>query len=151
VGVGTEKREREGMPDQVGYVSTGQAAKMLGCHENTIRNKIERGEIPAEDVGQGRKVYRIPLSHLTQCSGTISPHVVAFWRDQFRLSVKDFIEDFQEMLELSRQLGQERGHREVLEHHIRYLEDELASSRMQLRLLQDVVNIPTSDTLSPLR
>lgn len=48
------------------FVSTKEAARALGVHPNTIRNKIKSGEIPAREVLRGnKKTYVVPESYLT--------------------------------------------------------------------------------------
>ena len=128
------------MASKVGFVSVEEAAQMLGLHRNTVRKRIERGQIPASTVRHaGRSVYRVPLAWLVQPEAgphTVAPQTVRFWREQMREVVQESLENFRKDLELAEQLGRERQRRLEAEAQVEALEDELAVARLELEQLR---------------
>ena len=50
---------------QKGYVTVGEAAKLLGVHRNTVHHRIKAGRITAHKVVDGeREIYRVELDSL---------------------------------------------------------------------------------------
>lgn len=62
------ERISETFPNSMGVLTTQQVATFLGCDVKTVLRNIQRryNPLPARDIGNGRKVYRIAITELAR-------------------------------------------------------------------------------------
>ena len=109
-----------------------QAAVLLGCHPNTVRNRIKAGTIQAGKVQtENGETYLIPRSELSQAPPTNSlvgpsqsqpvPNLLPDVREAMRAMLEPFVEELGTVRE---ELGRERERRERAEERAANLEAE---------------------------
>lgn len=65
------ERVAELFPDKCGaMLSTEQVAAVLGCNVKTVVSNINKryNPLPAKNIGQGRKIYRVAITDLARWS-----------------------------------------------------------------------------------
>ena len=62
------ERISETFPNSMGVLTTQQVATFLDCDVKTVLRNIQRryNPLPARDIGNGRKVYRIAITELAR-------------------------------------------------------------------------------------
>lgn len=114
-----------------------QAAALLGCHPNTVRNRIKSGVYQADKVQtENGETYLIPRSELSQASLTNSlvgpsqsqpvPNPLPDVREAMRAMLEPFVEELGAVRE---ELGRERERRERAEERAATFEAELQALR----------------------
>ncbi len=110
-----------------------QAAALLNCHPNTVRNRIKAGKYEADRIQtEHGETYLIPRSELSKASTTNSlvgptqPHPVPTPLPDVREAMRAMLEPFVEELGAVREeLGREKERREQAERRIEELERQL--------------------------
>jgi excisionase family DNA binding protein len=133
------------------YVSVGEAAKLLGVHRNTVRNRIKDGRISAHKVIEGeREVYRVDAESLGIGRTSADVHNKVAQRTT---SGSDIIESLwsrletivheynREMGDLRERLGEERVRRE----HAEQERDRLAAELEALREARESPETPEEE------
>jgi len=121
------------------YITVGEAAKLLGVHRNTVRNRIKDGRIKAHKVIEGeREIYRIAANSLEDVRTSTDVHNKVAQRttsggDVVQMLVHridQLMQDYnQQVGNLREQLGEERGRRMRAEEEAERLREELQAQR----------------------
>jgi excisionase family DNA binding protein len=117
------------------YITVGEAARLLGVHRNTVRNRIKDGRIIAHKVLEGeREVYRIDADSLGIERTSAGVHNKVAQRttsggDVVQLLMHRINTAMQEVGDLREQLGEERGRRLRVEEENEQLRQELEALR----------------------
>jgi excisionase family DNA binding protein len=128
----------EGAQEKV-YLTVGEAAKLLGVHRNTVRNRIKRGRIRAHKVLEGdQEIYRIESDSLGDVRTSADVHTMGAQRTTDGLQLVEVLmhridqvvqEYGRELGEVREQLGVERTRREQAEEEAERLRSELEAER----------------------
>jgi len=112
-----------------------QAATLLNCHPNTVRNRIKSGAYKAEKVITERgETYMIPRSELSDSTTNRLPSAsqsqsLPDVREGIRAVLEPFVRELGDVRE---ELGRERERREAAERRNGDLECELREAREAL-------------------
>lgn len=62
------RKIEERFPNSMGMLTTEQVAEFLDCNVKTVLNNINRrtNALPARNIGNGRTVWRIPITGLAR-------------------------------------------------------------------------------------
>lgn len=62
------RKIEERFPNSMGMLTTEQVAEFLNCNVKTVLNNINRriNALPARNIGNGRTVWRIPITGLAR-------------------------------------------------------------------------------------
>jgi excisionase family DNA binding protein len=121
------------------YLTVGEAAKLLGVHRNTVRNRIKAGRIRAHKVLEDeQEIYRIERDSLDDVRTsahvrTMNAHRAIEGSELVEVLVHRLEEIVQgygrELGEVREQLSTERAKREQAEKEARRLREELEAER----------------------
>ena len=121
------------------YITVGEAAKLLGVHRNTVRNRIKDGRIKAHKVIEGeREIYRIDANSLDVGRTSADVHNKVAQRTTSGGDVVQMLVHridslmqvyAQQMGDIREQLGEERGRRMRAEEEAERLREELQAQR----------------------
>jgi excisionase family DNA binding protein len=127
-----------------------QAATLLNCHPNTVRNRIKSGAYKAEKVITERgETYMIPRSELSDSTTNRLPSAsqsqsLPDVREGIRAVLEPFVRELGDVRE---ELGRERERREQAERRAEDLERELREARDALEASESPgpTDTPTPD------
>jgi excisionase family DNA binding protein len=121
------------------YITVGEAAKLLGVHRNTVRNRIKSGRINAHKVLDGdQEIYRIDRDSLGDVRTSADVHTMGAQRTTESRELAELIshrlEDIvrgygRELGDVREQLGSERAKREQVENENQELRAQLEAER----------------------
>ena len=107
------------------YLTVGEAAKLLGVHRNTVRNRIKAGRIKAHKVLEGdQEIYRIERDSLEDVRTSADVHTIGAQRttdgpqlvEVLMHRIDQVVQEYgRELGEVREQLGVERTRREQAE------------------------------------
>ena len=139
---------------QKGYVTVGEAAKLLGVHRNTVHHRIKAGRITAHKVVEGeREMYRVELDSLGVGRTRADVHTLDAKRttagEELAQLIATRLEEIvhgyaHELGDVREQLGAERARRYQAENErdqLRKELEEIQPRRMPLWLLSLLVAI----------
>jgi excisionase family DNA binding protein len=121
------------------YLTVGEAAKLLGVHRNTVRNRIKAGRIRAHKVLEDeQEFYRIERDSLDDVRTnahvrTMNAHRTIEGSELVEVlahRLEEIVQGYgRELGEVREQLGTERAKREQAEKEARRLREELEAER----------------------
>jgi len=132
------------------YITVGEAARLLGVHRNTVRNRIKNGRIIAHKTIEGeREIYRIDADSLGIERTSAGVHNKVAQRttsggDVVQLLMHRINTAMQEVGDLREQLGEERGRRLRVEEENEQLRQELEALREARESPEAVSERPTA-------